>query len=792
MTPISEIIFSGFVSKAVNNCVDVSWDKIKKAVKNKRANHQNLESRIYNVTVDVLNSIADNQFKSNQDNIYYSAEILLKSFKDGEENELGHIKSCLRMLGSNVDEDKCIQFKILLYETLGKNEYSELFRTILLLLLEQNKQYDHYVYEQIIKILNEAETKIDKLDLKFDTINSAKEDAIIRDNVIKFQNNKKQDYIDNWNSRLFLHIDNDERPLTLADTFIMPRFEHNDTQKGRINFAKKDTMRKAISKFIKYDRSANMLITGAPGIGKTSIVSWVANEYKENDNIIILRFRDWERDELDNGLFKAICNILHCSKRDLENKVIIMDGYDEIKVLDEGENQIINFFNDILDYKNFKVIITSRTDYINPYLFQYAINMLPFGIIKVKRFYHLITGQKTGSDFVCNNLDVLGIPVILYMAIMSDIDITKEITKPELYSRIFAEKGGIFDKFSFCGVGYDYGIHVLRDINNIKKYLEFLQKIAFEMFEKGTLRLQIQKCKLPKLRFEGNDISVLEFPIKYLFEYSMDFNIEFIHKSIYEYFVSEYILVLISKIKSDSLEGLAKFFANKFKFSLLSKEILEFLKYNVKKRKLLCIFDKVRDTFYIMLQDGLTYDMDANNKKAAKFKMNIFANMLELIHIWDRTAYNFENSILKYLKFDNQELNLSKLDFNNTNLRQINLKYANLRGAIFKNANLSRSNLSSSCLEEANLGRANLSKSYLNKANLNKANLSEADLNGADLRGAKLDGVCMKNANMSGTIIDESQVYILEETCDLQDVKIFMKDLHLISYEEYCHRNERI
>ena len=275
--------------------------------------------------------------------------------------------------------------------------------------------------------------------------------------------------------------------------------------------------------------------------------------------------------------------------------------------------------------------------------------MLPFGIIKVKRFYHLITGQKPGSDFVCNNLDVLGIPVILYMAIMSDIDITKEITKPELYSRIFAEKGGIFDKFSFCGVGYDYGIHVLRDINNIKKYLEFLQKIAFEMFEKGTLRLQIQKCKLPKLRFEGNDISVLEFPIKYLFEYSMDFNIEFIHKSIYEYFVSEYILVLISKIKSDSLEGLAKFFANKFKFSLLSKEILEFLKYNV--RKLLCIFDKVRDTFYIMLQDGLTYDMDANNKKAAKFKMNIFANMLELIHIWDRTAYNFENSILKYLKY---------------------------------------------------------------------------------------------------------------------------------------------
>ena len=32
----------------------------------------------------------------------------------------------------------------------------------------------------------------------------------------KFQNNKKEDYIKNWNSRLFLHQDNDKRPITLA------------------------------------------------------------------------------------------------------------------------------------------------------------------------------------------------------------------------------------------------------------------------------------------------------------------------------------------------------------------------------------------------------------------------------------------------------------------------------------------------------------------------------------------------------------------------------------------------
>ena len=541
MTFFEEVVFSGFVSKVVNNCVDVSWDKIKKAAENRKAKHKNLESQIYNVTVDVLNYIADKQFESNQDNIYNSAEVLLKSFTNNEENELEHIKSCLQILCSNVDENKCIQFKILLYETLGKNEYSELFRTILLLLLGQNKQYDHDIYEQIIKMLNEAETKIDELNHKFDTMNDGREDAVIRDKVIKFQNNKKQDYIDNWNSRLFLHIDNDERPITLADAFIMPYYEYHIKDK-RIKLSEKDTMDEVIEKFIKHNRSANMLITGVPGIGKTSIVSRIANEYRENDDIIILRFRDWERDELDSGLFKAICDTLDCRKRDLENKIIILDGYDEIKALNNGEILIRNILNELHDFKNTKVIVTSRTDYLEGNIFEYSFSLLPFRTKDIKEFYNVITGNELINDIDYSNLDVLGIPVILYMAIMSNIDITKRATKPELYGKIFAEKGGIFDRFSYGGDGYDYGNQILRDSKNIKSYLGFLQEIAFKMFDEDTLSLPRKEDEIPKLSFQGTEVNILEFPIKHLFDKTV-IKIEFIHKSIYEYFVSEYIIL---------------------------------------------------------------------------------------------------------------------------------------------------------------------------------------------------------------------------------------------------------
>ena len=53
---------------------------------------------------------------------------------------------------------------------------------------------------------------------------------------------------------------------------------------------------------------------------------------------------------------------------------------------------------------------------------------------------------------------------------------------------------------------------------------------------------------MPKLEFQRRQISILEFPIKHFFEGTKN-KIEFIHKSIYEYFVSEYIFkTLWSKI----------------------------------------------------------------------------------------------------------------------------------------------------------------------------------------------------------------------------------------------------
>ena len=467
-----------------------------------------------------------------------------------------------------------------------------------------------------------------------------------------------------------------------------------------------------------------MLIVGAPGIGKTSIVSWMANQYKKNDDIIILRFRDWEREELGNGISAAICRTLDCSKRDLENKIIILDGFDEIKVLDDGKNLIRNFLDDVLDFKNLKVIVTSRNDYIEYELFQYAFGLLPFQIDEIKQFYHMITGSELKSDLNNSNLDVLGIPVILYMAIMSNIDITKEATKPELYNRIFAEQGGIFDKFSFCGEGYDYGNQILRDKKNIKKYLGFLQETAFRMFDADKLSLHIEEDKIPKLSFQGTEVSILEFPIKHLFDKTAT-KIEFVHKSVYEYFVSEYIIQNLCNfiVSNDYKEKSAYFFGKTFLHGEISHEIIEFLKYKISDRGLDDAYEKIAIIFQLMLEDGMLYHTNKLTKKAMECDMRVFVNMLEILHLWDKHVYSFDDQLSNYIYYNKEyALNLIRADLRGENLSEASLKRANLREA----------NLRKTVLQEANLKEANLYGADLQEANLQEANLREANLQEAN------------------------------------------------------------
>lgn len=585
---------------------------------------------------------------------------------------------------------------------------------------------------------------------------------------MKFQNSKTKKYIENWNSRLFLHLDNDDKPITLAKAFIIPDFDIYCLN-SRIGISRNDTFEQVIEHFINYDRTSTMLITGVPGIGKTSITAWITNKYKNDDRLIVLRFRDWDSEELENGMVRAICNTLKCDYSDLNDKILILDGFDELKSLNVREELLDDLFSDILDWENIKLIITSRPAYINSGNFENVIKIKEFDIERIEIFYEKIKGNKLAKkEKINSDLEVLGVPVILYMAIMSDADISENSTKPELYNRIFAERGGIFDRFCMEGVGYDCGTQLLRSRKNIDRYLEFLQEVAFRMFEKNALILSKDEYQIPKLEFQGYSVSVLEFPIKHLFE-NEESNIEFIHKSIFEYFVSEYFFTSIfreSHIHTDK-ERFAGILGNLFKSNKMSPEIFDFLKFRIMNSELKNKFYLIDEIFQIMLRDGMTFYMDKKYKNAIRCELLIFANMLELLHMWEGKV-NLAN--VDYLKY-NVDIKL--------NLRNVELSKRYLRGVELRKADLQKADLKRTVLRSADLRKADL-----RGADLRYADLSGSDIRGADLGGAKADGIILK-----GTIVDESQAEWFNKKVNLHDAKVYVsKTKEIINYNEYCKK----
>ena len=359
------------------------------------------------------------------------------------------------------------------------------------------------------------------------------------------------------------------------------------------------------------------------------------------------------------------------------------------------------------------------------------------------------------------------------------------------------------------------------------------------MFDHNSDSLPRENCQIPELEFDKGTVPLLEFPIKHLFERA-DVNIEFIHKSISEYFVADYVAASMRKGVKLSAENFAGMFGDLLKHNRLSSEILEFLKYKVEMEELNSKSSAIKDTFELMLRDGMTYYTGKIYKNVINCEMIVFANMLDILHLWEWTSLKFNSEITTYLSY-NYYLNLN-FNLKNADLREVSLVNTNLSGANLSEADLSRTDLSRADLSRANLTMANLHRADLIKANLSgvdliganlsRANLSGTDLSGADLTMANLHGADLTEANLSGVdlieanlsranlsgvdlrkthlinadlrqvkiervdlkgvTLDDRQVEYLEKTYDLHQVNVWMNDTNeAISYAEYCSRTRK-
>ena len=259
----------------------------------------------------------------------------------------------------------------------------------------------------------------------------------------------------------------------------------------------------------------------------------------------------------------------------------------------------------------------------------------------------------------------------------------------------------------------------------------------------------------------------------------------FVNSNIYKYFVSEYIFVSLNRAVKVSKEELAGTFGKLLKRNYLSFRMKDFLRYKVQNGDLNKEMNKIIMAFQLMLDNGMTFYTKQYLKNVMQCEMFVFANMLDIIHFWEKKYYRFKSSIGIYLKYVRDEMvycfpggiECEQIDLQGIDLKNINLEGVSLR--FFKGIDL----------EGVNLKVVDLRGADIRQINIERVDLKGLDLGGAFLNGLDLSEKDLKNTNLLGAHFDEKQVEYLEGKYELAGTSVLPNGSNLfISYEEYCKR----
>lgn len=684
-------ILNGFVGKVISDCIDISISAIKKADKNRKSKNQTMEARVYQVTIDALNVFPYNQYKK-KEQVYDAAESILKELKRGNRDYKEAVRFGLDMFSSEITGDICEDFlKLLCYE-ISKEENRDL---AIGYIIDQQRQMDKYIKKGVKESRQNYEETHRKLDYLIKKQNE-KELRDVQSSVKSPIVSRADEYAKKWNKNVFLNNFNEEdenagTEIKLSEIYIEECLPHyiwgNNTKSS-------NKLRFLLMKYINnYNEKKMLLILGQPGIGKSTLITWImVNLVKKKVNALVYQFAselgniNWQGNDILDHIFATI----GLKYNELEGKILILDGFDEIYVKGDRE-RVLHKMSQELRKKNFlktfSIIITCRENYVNKVEIEEIeyITLQAWDEGQIRSFceiYEEVIRRKDpelivniNSEIKKNKIirkkNIMGIPLILYMVLALNVDIEKSSSTVDIYDQIFSlKKGGIYDR--------DYDVE--HRINNpqIKKHIHNIsQQIAFWMFENNAEKAIISQKKFDEIC--ENEIGKLEqynegiqkdvlignfFQLKHC-EGRGTNELQFVHLSIYEYFVVVYFFESMHNLTSK--EEIAGKLGELLKDGKLSRQICEFI---------MCKFEKynlsyfIKEVFNIMLRDGMTYhiktDIPYNN--IVERELNIFSNMLKVVHLWNFDFGGLDDRIAVYLRLNREKgLYLKGLRFNNTN-----------------------------------------------------------------------------------------------------------------------------
>lgn len=840
MTFIAEVFFSGCISKVINDVKDYSWTKIKSVINDK--NDRNLSTRIYRVIEKALIKITDKKFKST-DILYEAIEKIFIEFRD-HGNTIESVKCGLGMLNTDVTVERCENFLEKIYEGICQDE--ELHRRISLILQEKGIQINQEVYKQLNETVeygfSQLNRKVDKIDEKIGINNKINnEDIMQHKELVK---SRTQEYADKWEANMFLNNFNkrDENAginVKLRDVYLRSHLPYFFWRK---NSKLSTDLNVLLSEYVdKNNDNQMLLIFGQPGIGKSTLITWMLANYKNSINkILVYQFAsdlkniEWGNINANYDFIDEILKKINLSYDNLNGKILIIDGFDEISIGCSRTTILNQLYRRLIKgnlLENFSLIITCRENYVENLdrLDCDYITLLPWNEKQIQSFCK-VYGKATRNHIsentmenILKNKSILGIPLILYMVLALNIPIEKEGSIVDVYDQIFSLEGGIYDR-CINNIRYE-NYHW---INRIKKEVhQISREISIWMFENNPDEAYIPKDEYEKLCFnimqkneQGNESIKQDLLIGNFFrlvrhcEEVESEKLYFIHRSIYEYFVVETIFDSIVNsmtfLTESSQEEFARNIAGYLKQGQITYTIGEYLKH-----KIIQFYNKLdverKERFYEwwemainkMMIVGMFY-YTANNiqnyKDIIAKETRCFINLMEILRqLVDISGRKYivqdmdRQKLAKYIKYCSIEyeanFNLNKMFLSEINLAGVNLRNIHIENTNLSNAVLIDADLRGAVLVKTDLTRADLNGAFLSRADLKatcllNVDLCERDLSGVDLRGAKIRGIKLRGAKLNGTIFSENQIAYLRKYYNLNGAMVYVKRIDKILYYE--------
>ena len=593
-------------------------------------------------------------------------------------------------------------------------------------------------------------------------IRNNEKNLIINKRSNKRLKNRTYEYAKKWNENMFLNDFNERDGMNgtniqLKDVYLESHLSH---YLWKNNDKIWSDLKHLLSEYIGENTGRKMLLVlGQPGIGKSTLITWITSNFIDcADKILVYQFAsdlknvNWQYEQpyerkknnkiKDVDIVDRVLNALGLTIEDLEGNILILDGFDEIYVESDRAKILNQLYWKLIKeslLNNFSLIITCRENYFKEWYIECDyIKLLPWDEEQIKSFCSI---YKKMSDInisintvnsILDNENVFGIPLILYMVLALNIAIEKEGSIAYIYNCIFSLEGGIYDR---CIKNDRYASP--HRISKIKEEIHLIsENIAFWIFVNNSSEAYISQTEYNNIcnivvQKESNDEIKQDFLIGNYFKMVRHCEgvdkakLYFIHRSIYEFFVSEYIYVSLCKVINISKESLAGALAVLLEKQCISKEILDFFKYKIQNGELIKNFNEIKEAFELMLENGMLCFTNERYNNVIDCEMMVFGNMLEIIHLWEIQKLKFGSKLFKYIRYNtDQRLNLENINLSGADLNRANLFKANLQGADLSNTDLTNANL-----EDANLTSANLSNADLRAADLNRADFSRTNLN---------------------------------------------------------------